>query len=46
MNAFVHPTGQDQVLAAGEVLVHRGGLAGQADHFPHGGGLAYHVQAS
>jgi hypothetical protein len=35
----------DQVFPAGEVLVDRGGLAGQADHLPHGGWLAHHVPA-
>ena len=31
---------QDQVLAAGEHLVHRGELAGQADRFAHLAGFA------
>ena len=41
----VQAAGHDQVLPAGEVVVDRGGLAGQADHLPHRGGLADHVQA-
>ena len=41
----IEPAGHDQVLAAGEILIDRGGLAGQADHLAHGGGLAGHVVA-
>jgi hypothetical protein len=42
----VEAASHDQVLLAGEVVVHRGGLAGQADHLPYRGGLADHVEAS
>jgi hypothetical protein len=35
----------EEVLAAGEMLVDGGGLAGKADHLPHGGRLARHVEA-
>ena len=41
----VEAAGHDQVLLAGEVVVDRGRLAGQADHLPHRGGLADHVEA-
>ena len=41
----VQAAGHDQVLLAGEVVVDRGGLAGQADHLPYRGGLADHVEA-
>jgi len=33
-----------EVLTAGEVLIHRRGLPGQADHLAHGGRLADHVE--
>jgi hypothetical protein len=41
----VEAAGHDQVLPAGEVLVDRGGLAGQADHLPHRGWPADDVEA-
>ena len=40
----VQAASHDQVRLAGEVVVHRRGLAGQADHLPYRGGLADHVE--
>lgn len=42
----VQPDGHDQVLAAGEVLIHRRGLAGPTDHLSYGGWLTDHVEAA
>jgi hypothetical protein len=41
---MVQAASHDQVLPAGEIVVDRGRLAGQADHLPHRGGLVDHVE--
>jgi hypothetical protein len=39
------PAAQHEVLAAGQVIVHRGELPGEGDPAAHGPGLRHHVLA-